>query len=89
MIYFLKNYILNFIAKKIKYLAIIIILFNKFVYKNKFLIVVNNKNKKTDIRFFINNLSNLDSRTNLEISKFFFKTQDILDIIFNLIDIFL
>lgn len=63
----------DFITEKTKYLAIVIILFNRSIRENKFLIAVDNKAKKISITLSANNPTNLNSRTNLKIDELFLK----------------
>lgn len=88
-IYFLKNSIPNLVTKKIKHLAIAIILFNESVQENKPLIAINNKAKKTNIRSSVNNLINLDNGTNPVIDELFLKTQDVSSVTSDLVHVFL
>lgn len=70
-IYFFKNSILDLIIEKIKYLAIIVILFNQFIQENK-LLIAGNKINKSSFRLS-NNIIALDTRKiNPQINEFFF-----------------
>lgn len=69
-IYFLENLIPDFVAERIKHLAIVIILFNKFVQENKLSVATCNKAKKK--KLFTNNPIDLCNKWNLEIDELFF-----------------
>lgn len=65
----------NLIAKRVKYLIIVITLIYKFIQENK-LPIASKKAKKTNIRLFIINLIDSDRGINPEIDEFFFKAQN-------------
>lgn len=69
---FSENFMPNIISKVIKYLAIIVILFNKSVQENKSPIA-SNKTKKIDTRLFTNNPIDWNGRISLKIDELFVK----------------